>query len=272
MTMDRRLTPATDRVALEHLRGIIDSPAYTEGEAARLSVPLADLMDGVRGKRDRQVNFGADLTVVERRDGWTFVQVVADGYCGWLAGDVFTTTLMPITHRVTAPATHVYRAADIKQREMFTLSINARLSVADIGEKFATLATGGFVPVQHIDDQPASDPVEIAETLLGTPYLWGGNSRAGIDCSGLVQAALNACSIQSPADSDMQRDAFPKVDDIRRGDLLFWPGHVAMAASADMMIHATAWKMAVIWESIPDAIARIDAAGEGPFLGIRRPY
>ena len=111
----------------------------------------------------------------------------------------------------------------------------------------------------------------VAESLLGTPYLWGGNGRWGIDCSGLVQAALTACGIPCPGDSDLQRAAFPAVDDIRRGDLLFWPGHVALAMSPDRMIHATAFAMAVIAEPIAGAIARIDAGGDGPFLGIRRP-
>lgn len=99
----------------------------------------------------------------------------------------------------------------------------------------------------------------------------GGNSRAGIDCSGLVQAALTACDIACPGDSDLQRATFAPTDTIARGDLLFWPGHVAMAVSADLMIHATAWTMCVTFEPIRDAIARIDAAGEGPFLGAHRP-
>ena len=271
MTLDRRLTPATDRVALESLAGVIERPAYTPGHPARLAVPLADLMTAPDGRRDRQVNFGADVTVIETRGPWCFVQAGLDGYCGWLPAASLGHDLPPITHRVTAPATHVYPAPDMKQREQASLSIGARLSVTGIEGRFARLAMGGFVPIQHIGDAPASDPVPVAESLLGTPYLWGGNSRWGIDCSGLVQTALTACDIPCPGDSDLQRAAFPAADDIRRGDLLFWPGHVALAISPDRMIHATAFAMAVIVEPIPDALARIEAAGDGPFLGIRRP-
>lgn len=271
MSLDRRLTPATDRVALDSLRGILDRPAYTPGHPARLAVPLADLMTAPDGRRDRQVNFGADLTVIEERGDWAFVQAALDGYCGWLRGTALTEDLPPITHWVRAAATHVYPAADMKRHQLHALSLGARLSVAGIEGNFARLATGGHVPLQHVSESPASDPVEIAELLLGTPYLWGGNSDWGIDCSGLAQAALTACGIACPGDSDLQRGAFPETAEISRGDLLFWPGHVALAASPDLMIHATAWKMAVIRESIPDAIARIDAAGDGPFLGARRP-
>lgn len=271
MKLDQRLTPATDRVALDSLRGIVERPTYTPGRPARLSVPLADLMTAPNGKRDRQVNFGTDLTVIDDENGWSFVQSALDDHCGWLRSEVIGFDLPAITHRVRVPATHIYSQPDIKQPEIASLSLGARVSVAAAEGKFARLQTGGYIFAEHITDLPDSEPVRVAETLLDTPYLWGGNSRAGIDCSGLVQAALIACNIPCPSDSDLQRDAFPEVTEIQRGDLLFWPGHVAMAASADMMIHATAWKMAVIWENIPKAIARIDAAGDGPFLGIRRP-
>jgi len=269
---DRRLTPATQNVALESLRGVLNRPVYTAGRPARLQVALADLCREPGGARDRQVNHGAELTVIEERDGWSFVQAVADGYCGWLRDNALGSAVQPVTHRVSAPATHVYPQPSIKTTELGGLSIGARLSVVAWQDGFAQLAQGGWVPRQHLSDQPASDPASVAETLIGTPYLWGGNSRWGIDCSGLAQASLTACAIACPGDSDMQQAAFPVVEgEIRRNDLLFWPGHVAIALDATRMIHATAWTMSVVIEPIAAAITRIDAAGQGPFLGARRP-
>ncbi|WP_134678626.1 C40 family peptidase [Paracoccus ravus] len=269
---DRRLTPATERVAHESLRGRIERPAYTAGRHARLSAALADLCRAPDGARDRQVNFGADLTVIDESGGWAFVQAHADGYCGWLRADALGPDDAPITHRLASPATHLYPEPNMKLREIGSLSLGARLSLVEFRDGFARLATGGWVPAQHVSDRPAPDPAEIALSLIGTPYLWGGNSRFGIDCSGLAQAALGACGVACPGDSDMQRDAFAPVEgQIRRNDLLFWPGHVALALDGAQMIHATAWRMSVIIEPIAAAIARIDAAEQGPFLGARRP-
>lgn len=198
------------------------------------------------------------------------VQAQADGYCGWLRADQLSDALPAITHRVIAPATHVYAQPDLKSGETGSLSLGARLAVRGFRDGFAELAQGGWVPAQHVADRPAADPGAVAESLIGTPYLWGGNSRWGIDCSGLAQAALSACAIACPGDSDLQRAAFPATDTIRRGDLLFWPGHVALALDDSRMIHATAFSMSVIIEPITGAIARIDAAGQGPFRGARR--
>ena len=267
--MDPRLTPATDRVALAGAG--IERPTLTEGTAMRVAVPLVDLDREPNGRRDRQLIFGADVTVIERRHDRAFVQAAADGYCGWIGMAALTAERPAITHRVAAPATHIYPKATMKERESASLTLGARLAVAGIAGGFAELVTGGFVPIQHLTETPAADPAAVALSLIGTPYLWGGNSRGGIDCSGLAQAALWAAGIACPGDSDLQRAAFPEVEDISRGDLLFWPGHVAMALDERRMVHATASAMAVIVEDIAAAIARIDAAGDGPFLGARRP-
>lgn len=266
---DRRLTPATDRVAL---RGAgVARDVITEGERRRIAMPLSDLCRAPEGARDRQLLFGADVLLIEARGGWGFVQALADGYCGWVRLSALGDSANVITHRVSAPATHVYPCPDFKRRETMSLSLGSRLSVTGVEGRFARLAEGGFVPLQHLSDQPG-DAAEIALSLLGTPYLWGGNSRWGIDCSGLAQAALHGAGIACPGDSNLQRAAFPEVSQIARGDLLFWPGHVALALDAHRMVHATAFAMAVITEPIAAAIARIDAAGEGPFLGARRPW
>lgn len=268
--MDRRLTPATDRVALSSLRGRIEAPGWTDGRPGRIAVPVADLLARPGGPRDRQLIFGTDVTVIETRGADCFVQAM-DGYCGWIAADAIAGPMPAITHRVTALATHIYPAPDMKRHEIHALPHGARVAVTATGGGFAALAGGGFVPAQHLGTNPDTDPAGVALRYLGVPYLWGGNSPWGIDCSGLAQAALTACGIPCPGDSDLQRAAFPETDEIRRGDLLFWPGHVAIAISTDRMVHATAWTMAVVTEDIEAAKARIEAAGDGPFQGARRP-
>lgn len=267
--MDRRLTPATERVALAGSG--IDRGVITEGTPMRVAVPLVDLDREPDGRRDRQLLFGADVTVIERRHDRVFVQAEADGYCGWIGLAALSADRPAITHRVSAPATHVYPKDTMKEHELSSLSLNARVSVVATEGRFAQLAAGGWLPLQHLDAGPASDPAAVALSLLGTPYLWGGNSRGGIDCSGLAQAALHACGIACPGDSDLQEQAFPQVADRQRGDLLFWPGHVAIVVDDRTMVHATAWTMSVVTEDIDAAIARIDAAGDGPFRGARRP-
>ena len=267
--MDRRLTPATDRIAL---RGSgVDRPAMTDGTPMRVSAPVLDLDRAPDGPRDRQLVFGADVTVIEMIGPRAFVRAAADGYCGWVDAAGLTADMPAITHRVSAPATHVYPGPGFKDRALASLSLGARVAVTGTERRFARLATGGWVPIGHLSDQPAGDPAAVALSLLGTPYLWGGNSRGGIDCSGLAQLALHACAIACPGDSDQQERAFARVESWQRGDLLFWPGHVAMGLDARSMVHATAFTMNVVTEDIEAAIARIDAAGDGPFLGARRP-
>lgn len=274
MVGDRRLTPANGRVAAESLRGQVAAERFVAGEAASIAAPLTDLRRSPGGPRDRQLLRGEGVQVYDRAEGWSFVQAARDGYCGWLAeGDLGPEIVA--THRVIARATHLYPAADLKREEMAALSFGARLRVVGGAGAFYEVAGGGFVPRAHLRpiNAPLADPATVAQIFFGTPYLWGGNSAFGIDCSGLVQAACHACNIPCPGDSDLQAAglgvALPSDAALRRGDLLFWDGHVAMMVDETVLIHATAAAMAVAYEDRATAEARI-AEQEGMAVTVRR--
>lgn len=270
--MDRRSTPFSGRLALPSLRGKVDA-TFTDGEAASVTWPLADLLSRPDGPRDRQVLFGDALTVIDLRDGHAFVQADKDGYCGWLDAAAVGPAIMP-THWVAAPASHLYAGPKVQAQNVFALPMGAKLAVRGFDGNFAETSMG-FVPLAHLralDDRPG-DPVAVAERLLGVPYLWGGNSAAGIDCSGLVQAALLACGIPCPGDSDQQQALGTILTDgapLERGDLLFWKGHVAMVVDADTLIHANGQTMSVAYEPTAVAITRIQAQNGGPVTARRR--
>ena len=273
---DRRLTPATERVAHVSLRGAVEAPAWTEGSPARVVLPVADLLARPSGPRDRQVLYGAAVTVIERRQGHAFVLAAADGYCGWLA-EAALGPAEAATHWISARASHLYREPSLKAPEAAGLSFGARLRLVAEAGRFAETADGWFVPRAHLlplGDWLA-DPVEAAMRLLGAPYLWGGNSQAGVDCSGLVQLAFHAAGRACPGDSDLQRAAFgpalPEGTAPARGDLFFWPGHVALAVDGLHLIHANGFRAAVTLEGIETCLARIEAQGEGPLLCHIRP-
>ncbi|QYK41644.1 MAG: C40 family peptidase [Paracoccaceae bacterium] len=264
---DRRLTPATARVAHELLRGQVDAPVFTAGERFEVRVPLADLLASPGGAIDRQVLLGEGVTVIDRMAGFAFGQVARDGYCGWLAEGALGTPT-GVSHWVATLGTHLYAAARVQAPVLGSLTMGARLRVTGQTGAFAE-TPHGHVPAAHLCPLGSwhSDPVEVAAMFLGVPYLWGGNSRDGLDCSGLVQAALLACGWPCPGDSDLQRAAFPAVSGtVRRGDLLFWKGHVAIAVDEATIIHANGHHMAVVVEPLAEAVTRI-----GPPAGCHRP-
>ncbi len=265
---DLRRTPVNDRVAAAHLAGEFPGRDAVTGTAAQVAVTVTDLRRTPDGARDRQLILGEGVTCYEVRDGWCFVQADKDGYVGYVTADTLVPDGGPASHWVSAPATHAYAAPDMKSPDRLALSHGSLLRVTGETGGFAE-TPAGFVPLVHLSDSAtrAGDPVAVAELFLGTPYLWGGNSRWGIDCSGLVQAAHLACGIPCPGDSDQQQaelgQTLPPGSDHRRGDLLFWRGHVALVMDPGHIIHANAWRMATAVEPLHAALARIEAQGDG---------
>ena len=270
--MDRRLTPITARVAHISLKGLVEAPRYTEGEKRRIAMPLADLLRGPGGARDRQLLLGEGFTVIDHQDGYAYGFAAKDGYCGWVAEQALGEGPKP-THWIASPGTHLYPEPRVQAPEIAALSMGAQVAVIAQGAKF-TETSQGFIPTPHLLPlgQHHKDPISVAEGFLGVPYLWGGNSRAGIDCSGLVQTALLACGIKAPGDSDLQQSLghdIPEGEALRRGDLLFWKGHVALVVDADRLIHANGHTMSVAYEAIDACIARVLAA-EGASVSHKR--
>lgn len=251
-----------------------DPAEVTLHQAASIAAPVIDLTRGTNGPRDRQLLYGDAVTVLNRKAGYALVQAQKDGYCGTVSETALGPARHP-THHVTTRATHAYRDADIKTPDLACLSFGVR--VVATSETATFIETDlGFLPRQHLRtiDTKATDPAAVAEIFLGTPYLWGGNSSLGIDCSGLVQAACLACEIACPGDSDQQEaelgQALPDASELQRNDLVFWRGHVAMVFDEQTLIHANAGHMAVVYEPIADAIARIETQGDGPPTAFKR--
>ena len=268
---DRRLTPANGRVAAMHLAGTITAKKYLDGWQMMIANSVVDLCAAPAGPRDRQLLLGAEVTVFEDHNDWSFTQA-ADGYVGYVQTKYLTQPAAP-SHMVATLATHAYSQEDFKSPQTKSLPFGARMTIKDERRKF--LETNlGFVPKAHLRplDKPFSDPATVAQLHFGVPYLWGGNSTRGIDCSGLIAGSLTACHLPCPADSDLQRDELGHdfAGRLQRGDLIFWRGHVGMMVDADTLIHANAHHMATRYEAIEKAILRIDAQGDGPVLARKR--
>lgn len=277
MKHDPRITPARPDIAAAHLQGAVVAQRYVTGRAMRLVANTAPLQrqpapDAPTGT---QLLFGETFTVYEDKDGWSWGQALLDNYVGYVPSAALAPPGAPPTHSVAVPRTFVYRNADIKSPPLLWLSMNSQVAVGAQDGNFSRLDNQGWVYSAHLAKlgDTAKDFVTVAENFLGTPYLWAGKDSLGLDCSGLVQTAMQRAGIVCPRDSDMQAELGAPVaidfNATQRGDLVFWNGHVAIIQNATNMLHANAFYMQVTSEPIAAARARIEKAA-GPVIAIRR--
>ncbi|PXW65440.1 NlpC/P60 family protein [Methylobacterium sp. B4] len=276
---DPRLTLARPDLADIRLRGIVEAQRYVAGEPARVVVPAAPLRRAPRPEAglDTEAVLGDAVTVFDRGDGFAWVQIARDGYVGYLPEAALGPADPAPTHRVAALRTFVYPAPDLKRPHVAHLSLGAALALEGDEGEYRRLAQGGYVFAGHVAPLGSAEPdfAATAERLVGTPYLWGGRTSLGLDCSGLVQICLETAGRACPRDADQQERALgeplpPGLDGLARGDLVFWKGHVGLMLDADRLIHANGHHMAVAVEPLREAAERIAAKSFGALTSIRR--
>lgn len=278
MPLDPRLTPARPDLADIALRGRVEAERFVVGEARRVVAPSAPLRRAPSPEAgiDTEAVLGDAATLYEARDGFAWVQLAHDGYVGYLPTDSLGPADPAPTHRVAALRTFLYPAPDLKRPPRAHLSLGAALAATGTAGDYLAVADG-YVFAGHCRPVDAVEPdfAGTAERLVGAPYLWGGRTTLGLDCSGLVQLCLEFAGRPCPRDADQQEralgEALPTdLTDLRRGDLVFWRGHVGMMLDGTRLIHANGHHMAVAVEPLGTAVARILEKSYGPVTALRR--
>lgn len=286
MTLDRRLHAFRPDLADQALMGRVQAEAFVPGARMQVITHTAPVHREPRKDAglDTEALCGEMVTVFETGEGWCWGQLAGDGYVGYLPAERLGPPAPAPTHRVSAVRTFAYPGPSMKLPRAMTLSLGSRVHVLERQGDFAVVAgvaglARSFVWANHLSalDHHAADPVSVAELMLHTPYLWGGKSSLGLDCSGLVQLALDAAGRHVLRDSDMLErsaghliDPAPDFPDLRRGDLVFWKGHVGLMQDADRLLHANGHHMMVVSEPLRVAVDRIAAKGGGPVTSLRR--
>jgi hypothetical protein len=265
---DPRLTPARPDLAAKHLEGKVKAGRFAEGTPYEVNDPVAPLRRTPQtdAPLDTEALMGERVAVYEiTEEGWAWGQLENDDYVGYLPASALVPPALTRSHKVSAVRTLAFPGPSIKLPPLHGLPFGAQVELDRIDGALA-FTSAGYIPFRHLVPvaDKGADFAAVAERFVGSPYLWGGKTSLGVDCSGLVQLALNACGHQCPRDTYRQEAALGKpiaLSDLRRGDLIFWKGHVAIAVDSESMVHANAFHMAVAIEPVAEAIARIREAG-----------
>ena len=275
---DRRRTPAREDLAAIHLKGFVPAKHYVEGRSMR----VIDEAIALRARPasdcslDTQVLHGEEVIIYDIDEGWAWGQLVSDGYVGYMAADSLHTMPVNPTHYVHVPRTFLYATPDMKSPPICALPMGAKVEMRMLRGDFVQVTSGLFIWASHLSlrEEMRPDFVATAESFIGMPYLWGGKTCLGLDCSGFVQIALQTAGIAAPRDTDMMQaelgETVPDGAGLRRGDLVFWKGHVGLLQDAHRLLHANGHHMQVVSEPFADARQRIGDKSFGEIVAIKR--
>ena len=285
LSNDVRLKPVRDGVAAEHLQGMVEADKFAEGKDLHITAPVCVLKREPNDSAaiDSQLLYGERFVAFGEKDQWLWGQSPRDHYVGWIRKSVVAQGHLDATHQVMSRGTFLYTEADMKSQPVMKIPMASRLVVTDrvsVRDTDYLKTSRGWVVKKHVRvlSKSARDFVMVGESMLGMTYLWAGRSTFGLDCSGLVQLAMQMAGIAVLRDTDMQEatigeavDLAPDLSGLKRGDLVFWPGHVGMMRDSDNLLHANGHTMRVFSQPLEDADKRISYLYGAP-RSVRRPF